>query len=221
MVSRSSKQPRPGSISGQFAPRLIEMLEAPAYRVLSLSARRVIERIEIEHGHHGGKDNGRLTVTYDDFAGYGIDRHAIAPAIREAEALGFIELTERGLAGNAKWHCPNTFRLTFRAIKGVRGDGTHEWRRISTMEAAEKIAKAARTRIGKKTSPSGGKRHPPVGETHTGGAISQWGKPSLHAQWGKPPLLSISRGGVQQHDTVAHLPRRGPSNDDGNGGASA
>ena len=218
MATRSSRQSRPGSISGQFAPRLIEMLEAPAYRVLSLSARRVIERIEIEHGHHGGKDNGRLIVTYDDFESYGIHRHAIGPAIREAEALGFIELTERGRAGNAKWHAPNTFRLTFRSTKGLRGDGTHEWRRISTIEAAEAIAKAARTRVGKKTFPSGGKRHPPVAETTTGEAVSQWRKPSLHAQCRKPSLLSIFRGGVVvQHTDGAHLP--GSTGDDG--GASA
>ena len=49
------------SIPGQFAPRLIEMLESPAYCVLSLSARRVLDRLEIELGHHGGKDNGRTS----------------------------------------------------------------------------------------------------------------------------------------------------------------
>lgn len=45
-------------ISGQFSARLIEMLESPAYRVLSLSARRILDRIDIEHAHHGGQDNG-------------------------------------------------------------------------------------------------------------------------------------------------------------------
>ena len=87
---------RSGSISGQFAPRLIEMLEAPAYRVAQSSARRVIERIEIELGHHGGKDNGRLIVTYDVFESYGIDRHAIAPAIREAELLALSKSRNTG-----------------------------------------------------------------------------------------------------------------------------
>src|SRR5215207_7363883 len=90
-------------IGGQFAPRLIEMLEAPAYRVLSLSSRRVLDRIEIEMGHHGGTDNGRLPVTFDDFRRYGIDRHCIAPAIREAIALKFIEITQEGRAGNAEF----------------------------------------------------------------------------------------------------------------------
>jgi hypothetical protein len=43
---------RRNRINGQWSPRLIEMLESPAYRVLSLSAHRVISRIEIELGSH-------------------------------------------------------------------------------------------------------------------------------------------------------------------------
>jgi hypothetical protein len=89
-------------IDGQFAAREIKMLESHAYRELSLSARRVLDRLEIELAHHGGMDNGKLPVTYDDFQRYGIDRHAIAPAIRELIALGFVAITVRGRAGNAE-----------------------------------------------------------------------------------------------------------------------
>ena len=131
-------------ISGQFSARLIDMLKSPAWRALSLSAHRLLDRIEIEHASHGGTENGNLPVTYDDFESYGIHRHAVAPAMREAEALGFIEITEHGRAGNAAWSRPNKFRLTYRPAKGVHGDGTHEWRKIKTMEEAEIIAKAAR-----------------------------------------------------------------------------
>src|SRR5258707_12030551 len=102
------------SISGQFPPRLIEMLESYAYGVLSLSAGRVMDRIEIELAHNGGNDNGRLPITYSDFVSYGLDRHAIGPAIREAVALGFLVVTERGRAGNAEFRSPNRFRLTYR-----------------------------------------------------------------------------------------------------------
>ena len=35
-------------ISGPFAPRLIEMMNSPAYRVLSLAAHRILSRLEIE-----------------------------------------------------------------------------------------------------------------------------------------------------------------------------
>jgi hypothetical protein len=136
-------------ISGQFAPRLIEMLESAAYRALSLSAHRILSRIEIELGHHAGRDNGRLPITYEDFAAYGIDRHGIAPAINELEALGFIEVTERGRAGNAEFRSPNKFRLTF-CPTGVRSGSapaqgpTHEWRMIETFDVAVSVAKAAR-----------------------------------------------------------------------------
>ena len=41
-------------ISGQFAWRLIEMLLSPAWRVLNLSERRALDRIEIELAAHAG-----------------------------------------------------------------------------------------------------------------------------------------------------------------------
>lgn len=94
---------RRNKISGQFAAHMIEMLESPAYRVLSRAAHLVITRIEIEFGHHGGNDNGRLPITTTDFVEYGVHHASVAPAIREAEALGFIRVTERGRGGNAEF----------------------------------------------------------------------------------------------------------------------
>ena len=95
-------------IDGQFNARLIEMLVSPAYRVLSLSAHRVLDRISIELAHHGGNDNGKLPVTYEQFEEYGIHRRAIPPAIRELEALGFIEVTQRGRSGAGTFRWPAT-----------------------------------------------------------------------------------------------------------------
>jgi hypothetical protein len=185
-------------IDGQFAARLIQMLESTPYRQLSLSARRVLDRLEIELAHHGGMDNGRLPVTFDDFQRYGIDRHAIAPAIRELVALGFIEVTEHGRAGNADWRSPNRFRITYKATKDA--DPTHEWKRIQTAEQARAKAREARepvaarsntarsknkSPVGKNTDHSEGTPHlPPVREslttgtgdkTHTTINISGWG----------------------------------------------
>src|ERR1700730_13491833 len=117
----SNRSKRRNSISGQFAARLIEMMESPAFRVLSLSARRLLDRVEIELAHHGGKDNGRLPITYDDFEVHGIHRHAVAPAIRETVALGFLQITEPGRAGNAEFRRPNLFRLTYRPAQDVVG----------------------------------------------------------------------------------------------------
>ena len=186
---------REKSIPGPFAARLVETLEAPAYRVLSLSAHRIISRVEIELGHHGGKDNGRLPVTYEDFERYGIDRGSIAPAIREAVALGFLEITEHGRAGNAEWRRPNYFRLTYKPAKGRPGYGTNEWRRFETIEDARAAARVARETTSKAKSqcgflPKAG------GKTLTESAISIPGKPPLRAKVENPPLLSISRVGV-------------------------
>jgi hypothetical protein len=131
------------------------MLDSPAYRVLSLSAHRIMSRIEVELGRHGGdkgKKNGILIVTYDDFCKYGIDRHAIGPAISELEALGFIEVKE-GSAGNAIYHGPNTFRLTFR--HAANGEITDGWRRIASVQEAQAIAKRARSKPRESRSPVG------------------------------------------------------------------
>src|ERR1700737_2610901 len=136
---------RRNRISGQWSARLIEMLESPAYRALSLSAHRVISRIEIELGHHGGNDNNKLPVTFNDFMEYGVDRAAVAPAIREADALGFIRVSERGHGGNSEFRKPNLFGLTFAHGREARSKPpTHEWRKIKTTEQALEIARAAR-----------------------------------------------------------------------------
>src|SRR5215217_6005480 len=114
-------------IAGQFAPRTIEMIRSPAMQALSLSGRRILDRLEIELADHGGKDNGKLPVTYDDFERFGIHRHAIGPGVREAEALGFVALTERGVAGNSEFRSPSLYRLTYRHTKDTAA--TNEWRR--------------------------------------------------------------------------------------------
>ena len=151
------------AIGGQFAPRLIEMISSPAFRVLSLSVRRALARIELELASHGGTDNGRLPTTFDDFMKFGIDRHAIAPALRELVALGLVEVTERGRAGNAEFRSPNKFGLTYRHTD--HGSPTHEWRRATSVEQAEATARGARK------TPEARKRKP-VGES----AENRWGE---------------------------------------------
>jgi hypothetical protein len=159
----SNYRKRRTTIGGQFAWRLIEMLESPAYRVLSQSSHRILARLEIEIAHHGGKDNGRLPVTFENFQNYGIDRHAIAPAIRECQALGFIEITEPGRAGNAEFRSPNKFRLTYRET--AQAGPSDDWRRVKTIEDARNVAYEARNRVSKKQNSNGGKRHISGGES--------------------------------------------------------
>ncbi|WP_442582512.1 hypothetical protein ACSBOB_11445 [Mesorhizobium sp. ASY16-5R] len=136
-------------IAGQWAWQLIEMKESPAFRALSLSARRVLDRLEIEIAHHGGKDNGKLPATFDQFAEYGVSRRLIAPAIREAAALGFVVVTDRGRAGNALWRRPSLYRLTYRPTELT--EATDDWRKIATAKEADAIATAAREDVSAKT----------------------------------------------------------------------
>ena len=121
------------------------MLEFPANRVMSLSAKRVLERLEIELFHHGGKpeENGRLPCTYEHFEEYGVHPDAIAPAIRELVALGFVQITRPGCAGNAGYRQPTLYRLTYRHF-GSHRETTDEWKRIKTIEEAKAIAERAR-----------------------------------------------------------------------------
>jgi hypothetical protein len=191
------------TISGQFAWRLVEMQESPAYRVLSLSAHRVLDRLEIELGRHGGNDNGKLPSTFDDFEKYGIHRHAIGPAVREVVALGFVEITQEGRAGNAEWRRPSLYRLTYRHQDIT--NPTDEWRKIEATEDALLIAKIARKAI-KKQKSSGGKRT--MGQCGKGTS-----KPEILSAdttttrpVRKPPLLSISRDGYTAEGEGARSP---------------
>jgi hypothetical protein len=195
---------RRNKIAGQFAARLIEMLESVAYRAMSLSGHRVIARIEIELAHHAGHDNGRLPVTFDDFERYGIDRHAIAPAIREVEALGFVEVSERGRAGNAEYGTPNRFRLTYRPTAAA--EATNDWRNIKTIEDANARALAAR----KNKSPVGEKTRFSVENPHRKRQGPSGGFPHYRAGAEPPTTLDISPGGSRsapEGSAVASDPR--------------
>jgi hypothetical protein len=189
----SSAFRRFNKISGQFAAMAIEMLESEAFAVLSLSALRVLFRIEIEHASHGGRENGRLAVTYGDFAKYGIHDHAIAPAIRELISLGFIRLTERGRAGNAEFRTPNRYALTYRVTR-EGAPATNDWKRFKTKEQAENAVRAARGPVKKprrkKHFPLAETASVPLVETASENALSPMAETASTGQWRNPPVLS-------------------------------
>jgi hypothetical protein len=120
---------------GQFVWFTREMLESPAWNVMPSAARRVLDRVMIEHGKHGGTRNGALIVTYDDFQRFGIRRKSIAPAIETAVALGFLDVTWRGARGYGCARQASEYGLTWLP----RCDGTHasnRWRSIATLSDA-------------------------------------------------------------------------------------
>jgi hypothetical protein len=201
---------RRNRISGQWSARLIEMLQSPAYRALSLSAHRLISRIEIELANHGGNDNGRLPVTKQDFIDYGISVNQIAPAKREAEALGFIRETVHGSGGNSEHRQSSSFLLTFAHGRDSRSDPpTHDWRKIKTIGEAETIGATARNAKDPKSVAFGHRswrirsrrnryQKPipkPVSETNTETAKSPVSETNTTGSGRKLIPLSISRGG--------------------------
>jgi hypothetical protein len=143
---------------------------------------------------HGAVENGRLPVTFDDFANYGVERHAISPAIRELEALGLIEITQRGRAGNADFRQPNIFRLTYLHKYQSGQPATHEWRRIEIIEGAQMLARDARRTNGKKQNPSARKPTYTSAGKPTTNARFHSGESRTTAMVGTPTLLSISPG---------------------------
>jgi len=123
---------RGNKLSGQFIAHTRAMRESAAWRALPDNARRVLDRLELEHMAHGGAANGKLVCTYTDFAKWGIRRRSIPLAIRQAVALGFLEVTRRGYITSGDFKAPSTYRLTyvFGADSRLDGSPTNEWEAI-------------------------------------------------------------------------------------------
>jgi hypothetical protein len=101
------------TIAGQFVAHSKEMRVSAAWKALPDNARRVLERIELEHMDHGGAENGELPCTYNDFFDAGNRRASVARAIRQAVALGFLEITRQGGRSVSGFRSPSRYRLTY------------------------------------------------------------------------------------------------------------
>ena len=140
------------------APIPYKLLGCPAFLALSAPAIRVFLRLVFEYGCHAGRNNGRLICTFEDFEKYGANKDAIARAIRELVALGFIEVTRKGAAGNADQRRASTYRIAvFAAVDREGDDGTHDYERITTLEAAKALVKAAAAPVSKRDAANGRK----------------------------------------------------------------
>jgi hypothetical protein len=138
------------------------MLESPAWCVMRLAARKVLDRLIIEHLKHGGLENGALVATYSDFQRFGVRRPSIAAAIVEIETLGFIDVVKRGGSAYAEFRNPSIYALAWLDRK----DGTppsNRWKTFATdANAGEAVRQAldglrqkaaARKRNGKSAKP--------------------------------------------------------------------
>jgi hypothetical protein len=73
-----------------------DLIESDAWKVQSLTCRRLIDFLMLEHMAHGGKENGALVATRRQLEDFGLRRNSIAGAIREAERLGLAHCDHGG-----------------------------------------------------------------------------------------------------------------------------
>jgi hypothetical protein len=111
-----------------------------------------LHELEVAYARSGNTRNGELVAPYADLVALGMDRNAIPPALRELEALGLVEVTERGRGGNAAWRRPSMYRLTY--LSTIRRDPTNEWRLVRDVKDAKGIAQRARDKV---VEPSAGR----------------------------------------------------------------
>ncbi|MGR9169609.1 hypothetical protein [Rhizobium sp. KDH_Rht_773_N] len=133
------------------------LLESPAYRTLSVNARKALDRLLIEHVGHGRLKNGQLLVTHEQFQAYGVTGEYVADAVEELQYKGLLK-SKKGRAGNGTAH-PTVYTLT---IDGTY-DGlaaTNDWKRFTMAEArlwgevVRKQRSEQRAKIGRKKKSS-------------------------------------------------------------------
>jgi len=145
---------KPGAINGPFISIRLDVRESIAWRFLPDNARRVLDRLELEHMRHGRAINGDLVCTYDDFFNAGLRRASVALAVRQCVELGFLEITSAGYRTAAEFRAPSKYRLTYVHGRRKNADPTDEWTGIATQADAEAaLLRAALTK--------NGTRHPP------------------------------------------------------------
>jgi hypothetical protein len=109
------------------------MLESNVHRSLSINARRVIDRILIEHMAHAGLENGRLKVTTRDFKDYGARWGSIRAAVTEACQSGFVKMMVPGQRSSGVNHGhPPEFCLTWLPVADETNHGhpSNDWKTV-------------------------------------------------------------------------------------------
>ncbi|MBX3515225.1 MAG: hypothetical protein KF748_01145 [Xanthobacteraceae bacterium] len=192
-TSREAKlnRPPPAAESGGFVWITREMMESAAWRALRPAARRVLDRICIEHMAHGAKENGRLKVPYAHFERYGLRRASISDAIHELEALGFIEV-KRGELSQADHREPSQYALGW--LPQGQAPALDRWRKFQfpgeAIKARNIAIAAAREKPDAKTYIAGRENEPrPIQKPDAKTSLSKE-KPDA-----KTGQLSISRIG--------------------------
>ena len=135
---------------------------------MRFAARKIVDRLIVEHLAHGGTENGNLVATYTNFQQYGLRRRSsIGPAIIEAETVGFIDVIERGGSAYAEFRNPSRYALTWLDRK----DGTaptNRWKAFETAADARKAVREALTVAALKKSAAHKNKKPVTKTSRTG-----------------------------------------------------
>lgn len=119
-----------------------EMLISPAWRTLNAIGMSILTRVVLEHLYHGGRENGRLVVTYSDLESFGARRQSIAVTLDVLVALGWLDVVEKGGRSWADIRRPSRYALTWLP----RADGTpasNKWKTAKDLAAATAIVRRA------------------------------------------------------------------------------
>jgi hypothetical protein len=197
------KTVRRNILAERWTSRPVELLESPALRALSRAAHQALIRIEIELRHHAGNANGKLIVTKQQFVEYGLHPQAVAPALRELDALSIICI-KHGRGGNAEYWQPNRFLLNYACgAVDAHDEITNTWKRFKTLQEAEQTAASARAAKDQARVASGRRnaRRRNVFQgwktTHGRGDSQGW-KPTHHPRVGNQPYYRESRVEVRE-----------------------
>ena len=81
------KKGAPSLFDGNFVIHTLEMRASPAWRGLPDDARRLIDRLEVEHMRRHGLQNGNLVCLYNHFVEAGINEVVRSIVMAEMIAL--------------------------------------------------------------------------------------------------------------------------------------
>jgi hypothetical protein len=146
------------------------------HRTNSRYAVRLIDRLEVEHCQHNGRENGYLKLTWRQMLEAGISNDFINPTIAFVAALGLVTVTHKGSYRAGANSDPSMFQLNYLPWKLVPATGaplyyapTDEWAKYD----GSAVLKSPRKKSFSSLHPDGANGHPP------GGAKPHRQKPGL------------------------------------------
>lgn len=83
--------------SEQFVKHPRDLIESDAWRSMTINEHRFVERLEIDHLTHAGRENGKLRATYEQLEAFGIGRRLIARTCDSLQQKGIIDATKGGM----------------------------------------------------------------------------------------------------------------------------